>query len=193
LKVKRSKNPNYYFKDIVIDELNTIQDIKGTSDKAEALYDIVEKFNIFDWIKDKLKVYITVEEIPGEIFIICANIVNRYNPKKGTWIEYLKNQIYWQIKKHLKQIPNNYKQLLVIPNTEPYYIQEEYYFNPNKILIEDKYLKNLTKEDKYIIYQILMLDKYDINITNIASKCNRMRDTFRPILNDLKNKLKEKT
>lgn len=144
---------------------------------------------LLDWLVDIIKSYdLNKAEIESELYIYTANLFNYYNPNKSSIIPYLKKYIPWTAT-HLvhklnrqtlkEQLNNNY-----IP--ENYYcLDEEYYWNPNKILFEERYVgKRFTTGEKYAIYRILFLDSSELTTVNLAKELGVSRIT-------MINKLKE--
>lgn len=137
------------------------------------------------FIEKLLETGLSQEETPGELYLISDNILKKYNPNKSSLVPYIERILFW----YLNQIrPNkNYYPLEFI---EEYQLDEEFYYSIPNILLEEKYIGKLfTKEEKYIIYKLILLDK--LSIRQLAKELNISRESLIQIINNIKEKLNE--
>lgn len=128
------------------------------------------------------------EELDSELYICCYNIYKRYDPTRSSLVPYLANGIVWELEKLQKRLKKTeLKEFLKKKKrTNCYYMQEEYYLDPLKILKETKYLKNFTKVDKFLILGMLLSENNELSKEKFAKKYKVTRPTMTRLINQLK-------
>jgi hypothetical protein len=134
---------------------------------------------------------VSKEEIESEYYISCYNIYRRYDMSKSSIVPYLSKAIPWEIEKLIKRIKKQNK-IDVFPFEEnTYYLKEDYYWEPKKLIRETKFLKNFTKSEKFLILTILLADQEELKKVSLAKKIKISRETMFQNLDILKNKFKK--
>lgn len=125
------------------------------------------------------------EEIPSELYLISDKILKKYNPNKSSLVPYIERMLFW----YLSQIKKD-KIYYPLEFIEEYQLDEGFYYAAPNILFEEKYIGKLfTKEEKYIIYKLILLDK--LSIRKLARELNISRESLIQIINNIKEKLNE--
>lgn len=151
---------------------------------------------LLSWAAEELinKFNITETEAESELYILCYELIKNYNISKSSVVPYLVRFIPLYYSKTVRKLEKEYKKYITYglkPKEESYNIEEEYYWQSPKILLENKYVgKVFTKEQKYLISIIITLD--NPTCVELASKCNISRETMRQLLQQLKNTLEDK-
>lgn len=144
---------------------------------------------ILSWLGKTLSEYnLQRDEVESELYLFCAELFNRFNPQRSSIIPYLEKHVPWiaghwveKMKRTmLYEIPSG----LIKTSGEPNYIQEQFYWKPENILFEERYIgKFFTRAQKYIIFKVLTADKSDLTQTGLAKLCGLSRKTM---INQLK-------
>lgn len=134
-------------------------------------------------------------EVESEIYLFCAELFKKFNPAKSSIIPYLEKYIPWTTNHWIRRLKKNNP--FVSKNSpkdvqkESYTLQEQYYWHPEKILFEERYVgKVFTKAEKYVISILLTTDQADLTQSGLARIYGLSRTTM---INQLKklSKLEE--
>jgi len=145
---------------------------------------------IISWLGTTLLKYnLEEDEVESELYLFCAELFNKFNPQKSSIVPYLEKYIPWiaghWIDKFKRTILPEISSGLIDIQEEPYYIQEQFYWTPENILSEERYVgKSFTRSEKYVIYTVLRANRSELTQSNLARTCGLSRKT-------MINKLKE--
>lgn len=146
------------------------------------------------WVKELMIKDFNLEpsEAESELYIFCCDVFSGFKPDKSSIIPYLQKGIEWKISRLVRKLLKSQRHLLNTINDlqESYLPQEEYYWDPIKLLTTDRYIKNLfTYKEKYVIYSILMSDDNKLTKKDLSETFGISRPTMTKILNNIKDRL----
>jgi hypothetical protein len=73
---------------------------------------------------------------------------------------------------------------------ETYILPEEYYLSVPGILFENKYLgRILNRDEKYLIYKILISEEEDLSNRNLSKELNLSRENLRTRITSIRDKI----
>ena len=112
---------------------------------------------ILGWLKEELiKKGLEPDEAESELYLYSSKLFNEFNTSRSSIIPYLEKAIPWAASKLLR----TKKEAKITYQEEEYFLDEEFYWDPIKILIEDRYVgKMFTRSEKSVISRILSEDK----------------------------------
>jgi hypothetical protein len=152
---------------------------------------------MLSWLGETLSEYnLEKDEVESELYLFCAELFKRFNPKKSSIIPYLEKHIPWiaghWVAKLKRNIIPEEPQGLFIESEGTCEIQEQFYWTPENILFEERYIgKSFTVSEKYVIFRILIADKSDLTQAGLARICGLSRKTMINKLKEMSSKLEE--
>lgn len=128
-------------------------------------------------------------EAESELFLLCSDIYDRFNPKKSSIVPYLEKQIPWSIGRLARRFKKKEPEFHY--DTIQYEMEEEFYWSTPEILIENKFVGKLfTNSEKYVISKILTSDDDKITQVDIAMQLGVSRITVNKHISEIRDKLK---
>lgn len=187
IKIDRSRRVNLSSKDkdrIKKYELTILNKEYKYNDRLNLFHKIV--LPLYKEISIKLlSIGIFQEELEGELYLISDYILRRYDSNKSSLIPYIERMLFWYLS-NIKEKKEYYPKEFI----EEYQLDEEFYFAAPKILLEDRYVGKLfTKEEKYIIFRILLMDK--LSIRKLSKELNISRENLIQIIKNIRRKLND--
>lgn len=138
-----------------------------------------------------LSLGLLADEVESELYIFSCGLCQEYDKSISSLSAYLKSYLPWRAKEYFTKLRRAYSKPSVIIQQEEGVVNESYYWRPETILIENRYVgKHFTRVQKYIIYVILMQDNLMLSEKSIANVVNVDRKTYRRILSDIRDKIK---
>ena len=141
---------------------------------------------ILGWLKEALiEKGLEPDEAESEIFLFASYLFDKFNTNRSSIIPYLEKAIPWATAKLLR----TKKEAEITYQEEEYFLDEEFYWDPIKILIEDRYVgKCFTRGEKYIILKVLAEEEFSAADLPIDRKTVYMYlKDIREVLNKWRN------
>jgi hypothetical protein len=138
-------------------------------DRIYAFYLLIRP--MLEWIVPELTFLgITSEEIESELYILIADIYQKFDSSRSSIVPYVEKAIPWHVSKLINKARKANSPLLVnIDEIDRTYIDEEFYLKSPDIIFTNRYIgKYLTRSEKYFINMILSSDKNDISNRKFA-------------------------
>lgn len=148
---------------------------------------------VLEWVKPSFYgIGLSNEETETEVFLMVNNIFNGYNSDKSSLVPYVENSIKWQLDKCIRRLlktrveePSGF-----LLEDDSYFLEENYYWNGNKVLFEDRYIgKCFTRSEKYLIHKIINTSSDRLSHRLMSEDFKISRENLRLRLNDLKEVL----
>jgi len=147
------------------------------SERVYAFYLLLKP--LLEWIRIEIRdIGLVDDEIESEIYILCAELFNKYDKNKSSIVPYIERQLPYFVSNCFNRLNKNYtcQDFLYSPNNT-YELDEEFYWRTPGILFEDRYVgKCFTRGQKYIIHRILVSDEKELaSKKKLAEACNMSR------------------
>lgn len=135
---------------------------------------------LLDWFKEELiSKGLEQDEAESETYLCAAKIYGKFDTSRSSIIPYLEKAIPWYTAKALRRFEKT-KEPYITDDIQQISINEEFYWDPIKILFEERYIgKCFTRAEKWAITKVLNEEK----ISSIERK------TFYKYLSDIKEVL----
>ena len=146
---------------------------------------------VVEWVKPAyLELGLSKYEVESEAFLLIDKVFRNYKKEKSSIVPYVERSIDWYLKNEIRRLRKTSVEDpsgLMDDECGVYEIEEDYYWNHNKILFEDQYVgKCFTKGQKYLIYRIINSDCARLSNRDLAQDIEISKGTVRLLLNDLK-------
>ena len=134
---------------------------------------------------------LTKDEINSELFIFCAALIKRYDPKKSSLIPFLCHQVPWEMARFFKKFSRPVILQEQIQREYSYKLNEDCYLEYlESILFENRFIgKVFTPDERCVIYHIA-LDE-GVNCLKLSRKLGIDRKTIKDKVESIRSKLSE--